>query len=236
MSEVATQLMSGDTKQLVTIALTAAVAIATQYFIAKVTKKAEYDSIKENFKQTLVQHEQLTERSGKINHFFNREALAYQIKLSHYEAKSTEAIVACYEKLVSLQYVMMGFLASDNREGEIEGVVDSLMEYRNLVIAKKIWIPTQVLELFIGIQAELQYQVTRYARTLKSLRKTAQTDDKGLDAIHQIQGEFYDYIVELSNRLSSFGDDLAEVIRKTVHARSSSTDEAPPTDSHTPAT
>lgn len=222
MSEVAAQLTSGDTNQIITIAITAAIAIVSQYIITKTTKKAEYESIKENFKHTLEQHEQLTEKSGKINHQFNREALAYQIKLSHYESKSTEAIVACYEKLVSLQQVMMEFLASDNRESEIVGVIDSLTEYRNLVIAKKIWIPPQALDLFVGIQTELQYEATRYFKTLRSLQKTAQKDEAELDIIHQAQENFYDYIFKLSNRLSDFGDHLAEVIRKTVHSHSSS--------------
>lgn len=236
MNEVATQLMSGDTKQLLTIALTAAVAILSQYLITKVTKKAELESINENFKQTLEQHEQLTEKSGKINHHFNREALAYQIKLSHYETKSTEAIVECYEKLISLHGVLLNFIAFDNRDNEIKGILNEMVSFRNLVIAKKIWLPLLVRDQFQDIQTELLQQVNTFARTLRVVRNILQPDDDEIDATDDTQIQFYDYIADLSNRLSHFGDQLGDTIRQIMNESPNSPHESRPTGSHTPAT
>ncbi|MBO2927244.1 hypothetical protein [Metapseudomonas otitidis] len=236
MNETAQHIISGDFEKILIAVVAAALTIIAQVIITLITKKSEFQAIKDNFKDALRQHELLTEKSGRINHHFNREALAYQIKLNHYETKSTEAIVMCYERLISMQGVLIAFIASSNRESEIEKVISSLAQFRNLLLEKKIWLPLEVLQLFTDIQTELQQNVAIYERSTRTLNKKSQPDEKEFEAIISIQGGFYDYVIRLSSRLSNFGDELAETIRLTLTPSSNSPLESPPTDSHTPAT
>lgn len=235
MNETAHHIISGDFEKILIAVVVAALTIFSQIIITLTTKKSEFKAIKDNFKDALKQHEILTEKSGKINHHFNREALAFQIKLNHYETKSTEAIVLSYEHLVSLQKILMNFISDKDRSNKFGETFERIVEFRNLILAKKIWLPIEVLDLFNEILVELEQQLSMYATTLSIFKRQIHPTNEETKELNRMELEFFDYIIGFSTRISHFGDELAETIRLTMKSSPNSPLESPPTDSHTPA-
>ncbi|SFA66553.1 hypothetical protein [Metapseudomonas otitidis] len=236
MKDIATQLISGDFSSIWLILVVGALTLVSNYLGTRVTKTAEFKSLKEQFSTILDQQKSIASSIGSINHDFNIQATAFQIKLNHYEEKSIVAITSCYEGAIALRVSIMEFFETSKTDEDIERARQKIADFSTLLLTQTIWLPPPVLELFNDLHEELKRQTSVYLRTFRSLRKSATTDAVELEVIRQIQSDFFDLAVVLSERLADLGGQISDYIHATMQKASSQLSEVPPTDSHTPAT
>lgn len=236
MESIVSKLTSGELTAILQGAIYCLFALVAVYFSTRAKKSAEYAELNERFSEVLKQHEALQSASGRISHDFNIQALAFQIKMNRYEEKSIVAITSCYESAIALRTSIMDFFETSKTDEDIECVRQKIADFSTLLLAQTIWLPPPVLELFLDLHEDLKSQTSVYLRTFRVLRTGVPPDAAELAAIRQIQNDFFDLAVLLSERLAVLAGQISDHMQATMQKAPNQLSESPPTDSHTPAT
>lgn len=233
MKDIATQLTSGELSNIWLILVIGALTLLTNYLGTRVTKTAEFKSLNEQFSTLVEQQRVLASAIGKINHDFNKEAMAFQIRLGAYHAKSIEAIESCHIASISVQTAFRNLFTA-NKEEQIQFAFGELSNFKTHIIKQKIWLPSDIASLYSRLLEELQTQLNNFSASYYQTKHSRGMADQQIEGLYRVQTDFFNYVIGLDLQLTELADKVSDRISKTLEP--SSLPESPPTDSHTPAT